>query len=178
MTKILAWCNGKLKEFTKLEVHEKGLLHPAISVFIFCKDEVLLQRRALNKYHTPGLWTNACCSHPHPGENTKSCSERRLTEEMGIINISMNFYKTIKYRANVGNNLIENEVVDVFFGFVETKNKLNIEPNPQEVMDTKWISSVSLEKDIEQQADKYTPWLNIYVREHSVLRSQKKVLTN
>ena len=116
MTTILAWSNGKLKEFTKLEVHEKGLRHPAISVFIFCGNEVLLQRRALNKYHTPGLWTNTCCSHPHPGETTKSCSERRLNEEMGIENIDINFYKTIEYKAKVENNLIENEVVDVFFG--------------------------------------------------------------
>ena len=171
MTIILAWSNGKLEEFTKLEVHEKGLRHPAISVFIFCRDEVLLQRRALDKYHTPGLWTNACCSHPYPGETTKSCSERRLSEEMGIENVNINFYKTIEYRAKVGNNLIENEVVDVFFGFVDKKNILNIKPNPKEVMDTKWISAVSLKKDIELHTEIYTPWLKIYIRDHSVLKA-------
>ena len=130
MTKILAWENEKLKEFNKLEVHERGLRHPAISVFLFCKDEILLQRRALGKYHTAGLWANTCCSHPNPGETTKSCSERRLNEELGIRDIKVEFHKTIEYKADVGNNLIENEVVDVFFGFIKEKKCTKNEPRP------------------------------------------------
>ena len=90
---------------------------------------------------------------------------------MGIEDINIDFYKTIEYRAKVGNNLIENEVVDVFFGFVEEKNLLNIKPNPTEVMDIKWISTVLLEKDIEINTEVYTPWLKIYIRDHSVLRA-------
>ena len=119
MTKILAWESGELKEFEKLEVHRKGLRRPAISVFIFSRNKLLLQRRALEKYHTPGLWTNTCCTHPFPGEKPDSCSKRRLKEEMGITGVSLNFSTSIEYKANVGNNLIENEVVDIFFGFIE-----------------------------------------------------------
>ena len=178
MTKILAWSDeGKLQEFSKLEVHERGLRHPAISVLIFCGDEVLLQRRALKKYHTPGLWTNTCCSHPNPKESTKSCSERRLNEELGIKNAKITYHRTIEYKAEVGHKLIENEVVDVFIGFVEEKSKLTIVPNPEEVMDIKWVNIDTLEKDIKKHASNYTPWLRIYVKDYSILRPQNLMNT-
>ena len=170
MTKILAWENEELKEFNKLEVHERGLRHPAISVFLFCKDEILLQRRALGKYHTAGLWANTCCSHPNPGENTKSCSERRLNEELGIRDIKVEFHKTIEYKADVGNNLIENEVVDVFFGFIGEKNALKMNPDPLEVMDVKWTGIKALEENISLHSERYTPWLKIYVKDYAILK--------
>lgn len=170
MTKILAWESGELKEFEKLEVHRKGLRHPAISVFIFSRNKLLLQRRALEKYHTPGLWTNTCCTHPFPGEKPKSCSKRRLKEEMGITGVSLNFSTSIEYKANVGNNLIENEVVDIFFGFIEKISTFRFTPHPEEVMDTKWISIEKLKKAIESSPEKFTPWLRIYIKDYSILK--------
>ena len=169
MTKILAWNDGKLRKFDKLEVHKKGLLHPAVSVFIFSKDKLLIQRRALEKYHTPGLWTNTCCTHPLPRENPKTCSERRLKEEMGITGVNLNFITSIKYKADVGNSLIENEVVDIFSGFVEEPKSFKFNPNPKEVMDTKWISIDHISREIRQYPEKFTPWLKIYIEDYSLL---------
>ncbi len=169
MTKILAWNNGKLREFDKLEVHKKGLLHPAISVFIFSEDKLLIQRRALEKYHTPGLWTNTCCTHPLPGEKPKICSERRLKEEMGITGVNLNFITSIEYKADVGNGLIENELVDIFSGFVEEPKSFNFCPNPKEVMDTKWIGIEEISREIRKHPEKFTPWLKIYIEDYSLL---------
>jgi isopentenyl-diphosphate delta-isomerase len=81
---IPAWVDGKLTPVEKLEAHVKGLRHKAISVFVMRGDQVLLQRRALGKYHTPGLWANTCCTHPFWGEDSETCALRRLDEELGI----------------------------------------------------------------------------------------------
>src|SRR5258708_5798594 len=115
----------------KLEVHQKGLLHRAFSIFIFNrKGEMLLQQRALNKYHNGGLWTNACCSHPAPGEKTLTAATRRLKEEMGFTTALEKAFD-FTYKVSFENGLTENEFDHVFTGRYEG----SIEPNPDEVKD-------------------------------------------
>ena len=115
----------------KMDAHHKPILHRAFSVFIFnSKGEMLLQQRASHKYHSAGLWTNACCSHPRPGENIQVAASRRLEEEMGF---STNLVKTFDfiYQASFGNGLHEYEYDHVFMGRYDGK----ISPNPEEVSD-------------------------------------------
>jgi isopentenyl-diphosphate Delta-isomerase len=120
----------------KLEVHQKGLLHRAFSVFVFNdKQELLLQQRALEKYHSPALWTNTCCSHPSPGETTISAARRRLQEEMGF-DTELDFAFHFTYKAEFENGLTEHEFDHVFIG---TFNDHFI-PNPAEVMDIRYES--------------------------------------
>lgn len=111
---IPAWVNGDLQPVEKLEAHRKGLRHKAISVFVMDGDRVLIQRRALGKYHTPGLWANTCCTHPHWDESQEACAARRLTEELGITGLKLDHRDRVEYRADVGGGLIEHEVVDIF----------------------------------------------------------------
>src|SRR5688572_11010720 len=103
----------------KMEVHEKGLLHRAFSVFVFnSKRELLMQQRALQKYHSAGLWTNTCCSHPRPGEETISAAKRRLKEEMGL-EIELESQFSFIYKTTFGNGLTEHEYDHVYFGFTD-----------------------------------------------------------
>jgi isopentenyl-diphosphate Delta-isomerase len=144
-------------ESNKDEAHEKGLLHRAFSVFILNKNgEILLQRRALTKYHSAGLWTNACCSHPKPGETTPDAAHRRLQEEMGF-DCDLEEIFSFTYRAEFENNLIENEFDHVFLGHYD--NKIN--PDIAEVDDYKWIDLETLKKEIENDPNPYTAWLKI-----------------
>src|SRR5687767_9845264 len=113
----------------KMEAHHKGVLHRAFSIFIFnTKGEMLLQQRAEHKYHSGGLWTNACCSHPAPGEETNDAAERRLQEEMGF---STSLVKVLDftYRAEFDNGLVEHEFDHVYLGLYNG----DIHPNPDEV---------------------------------------------
>jgi isopentenyl-diphosphate delta-isomerase len=103
---------------------------------------VLIQRRALEKYHTPGLWANTCCTHPFWGEASLDCATRRLGEELGLIDVALEFRDTVEYRADVGGGLIEHEVVDIFVG--EVPAGVEPEPNAEEVMDTIWHPLESL----------------------------------
>ena len=139
----------------KLEAHKKGLLHRAFSVFIFnSKGELLLQRRASDKYHSGGLWSNTCCSHPRPGEKLISAATRRLKEEMGIeTTLSQTFSFT--YKVNLENGLTEHEYDHVFLGVFDGSPKVN----PSEATDWKWIDVEDLKKDIEANPRKYTYWL-------------------
>ena len=105
----------------KIEAHQKGLLHRAISVFIFNeKKEMLIQRRALSKYHTPGIWSNTACSHPRKNETTMEAADRRLFEEMGL-KTTLNYGFKFLYKAEFNNGLIEHELDHVFFGFSNEK---------------------------------------------------------
>ena len=115
----------------KMEAHRKALLHRAFSVFIFnTKGEMLLQQRAMSKYHSPGLWTNACCSHPRPGETTIAAAQRRLKEELGFVVPLQKAFDFI-YTASFDNGLTENEFDHVFTGVYNGV----IAPDPAEVMD-------------------------------------------
>ena len=123
---IPAWDQGVLKPLEKLEVHKRGLRHKAVSVFLISDNNVLIQKRASMKYHTPGLWANTCCTHPLWSEDPKECAHRRLKEELGIEVPELVYKNKIDYKADVGNGLIENENVDVFVGSIKEKDNLNI----------------------------------------------------
>lgn len=162
---IPAWVDGKLTPVEKLEAHVKGLRHKAISVFVMRGDQVLLQRRALGKYHTPGLWANTCCTHPFWGEDSETCALRRLHEELGIRKTRLMFRGTVEYRADVGGGLIEHEVVDIFVGEVGADDQP--QPNPEEVMDTIWVPLADLAEKVIETPEVFTPWLRIYMRDHA-----------
>ena len=162
---IPAWADGRLTPVDKLEVHQRGLRHPAISVFIMDGTRTLIQRRALEKYHTPGLWANACCTHPHWGEAPEACATRRLHEELGITGLALTLRDRIEYRAEVGGGLIEHEDVDIFI--TDAPAGLSITANPAEVMATRWIELAALRDEIATDPARFTPWLRIYLAEHA-----------
>jgi len=169
MTDIMipAWVDGSLQPVEKLDVHLRGLRHKAISVFIMSGGEMLTQRRALGKYHTPGLWANTCCTHPEWDEPDAVCVTRRLEEELGITDVKARHRGQVEYRADVGNDLIEHEVVEVFM--VETTRDLPLALNPDEVMDTRWIKVDTLRTELDATPEVFTPWLRIYMEQHSAL---------
>ncbi|HEY6162586.1 MAG TPA: isopentenyl-diphosphate Delta-isomerase [Bacteroidia bacterium] len=141
----------------KLEAHQKALLHRAFSVFVFnSKGELLLQKRALEKYHSGGLWTNTCCGHPRPGEDIRRAAERRLKEEMGFAcELKGKFQFT--YKARLNNELSEHELDHVFFGSYES----DPHPDPCEASGWKWISLGGLEKELHDHPESFTAWLKI-----------------
>ncbi|WP_238113324.1 isopentenyl-diphosphate Delta-isomerase [Yoonia sp. I 8.24] len=161
---IPAWVDGGLTPVEKLEVHQKGLKHKAVSVFLMQGEHVLIQQRALEKYHTPGMWANTCCTHPLWNETDGDCAQRRLQEELGITGIPLTYRDTIEYRAEVGDGLIEHEVVAIFTG--QAPDSLTFTPNPEEVMATQWIRFNDLAADMARAPENYTPWLHIYLRDH------------
>lgn len=146
----------------KQEAHEKGLLHRAFSVFLFNnKGEMLLQKRADCKYHSPNQWTNACCSHPRDGETYHEAGLRRLNEELGIsTEIEEKFHFT--YKADVGQGLWEHELDYVFVGNYEGEFNLN----PDEVSEVRYISLENLEKEIEENPENFTEWFKIILKEY------------
>jgi isopentenyl-diphosphate delta-isomerase len=143
----------------KMTVHREGRLHRAFSIFIFnSKNELMLQKRAKGKYHSAGLWTNTCCSHPKKGEKTSEAAMRRLKEEMGFtcdLKEAFNFM----YRAKFENGLSENEFDHVFIGTFDG----NPEPDKKEVENWKWISLQDLRRDIKKNPENYTYWLRISI---------------
>ena len=151
--------NGSME---KLEAHEKGLLHRALSVLIInTNKEILLQRRALGKYHSPGLWTNTCCSHPYPGENPTEAANRRLKEEMGMV-AELEFAFKFQYKCDFDNGLIEHELDHVFMGKTDDIPHLNTD----EAMAFKWMSIEELETDMKNNADNYTFWFKWMIEKH------------
>jgi len=144
----------------KMAAHEKGLLHKAFSVVLFNHlGEMLLQQRAFTKYHTPGLWTNACCSHPRPGEKLEDAVHRRLREELGMdCSVSEIFSFTYKFQDSA-TQLWEHENDSVFIGNYSG----DIPFNPAEVNAIKWITFEALEADIQAEAEKYTFWFRTFL---------------
>ena len=141
----------------KLEAHEKGVLHRAFSIFIFnSKYELLLQKRASSKYHSGGLWTNTCCSHPREGEDTLDAANRRLDEEMGMKTSLRKVYDFI-YKAELDNQLTEHEFDHVFYGVYDKDPILN----KDEAEDFKWVDMETLNNDIIKNEDNYTVWFKI-----------------
>ena len=161
---IPAWVEGRLTPVGKLEVHQRGLRHKAVSVFVVDHGRVLIQRRAMTKYHTPGLWANTCCTHPRWDEDPAVCAVRRLREELGITGLFPAFADRVEYRADVGAGLIEHELVDIFVA--EAGPDLSVTPNPDEVMETRWIDLYDLAAEARRSPAKFTPWLQIYMNEH------------
>lgn len=161
---VPAWVEGRLAPVEKLEVHQRGLRHMAVSVFVMAGPMVLIQRRAAAKYHTPGLWANTCCTHPRWGEDAAACAVRRLREELGITGLCPAFADQVEYRADVGNGLTEHEVVDIFLA--EATPDLPLAPDPAEVWETRWVDLYDLAAEVARRPDQYTPWLRIYLADH------------
>lgn len=142
----------------KMQVHAQGLCHRAFSVFVYRQRvtlEILLQQRAFDKYHSPGLWTNTCCSHPRPDEDIVQAGERRLWEEMGI-KTTLRPIGKFHYIAHFENGLIENEVDHVLTGSLEHET---FQPNPAEVAAFRWVSLEDLREEITRDPTQFTPWL-------------------
>jgi isopentenyl-diphosphate Delta-isomerase len=147
---------GKME---KMEVHLKGLLHRAYSVFILNeKGEMLLQKRAAGKYHSPGLWTNACCSHPQPGQELIPAATIRLQEEMGFTTSLEKAFDFI-YKASFDNGLTEYEFDHVLLGNYDGP----IHPNYEEVEDYRYLSLTEIKKLVQSNSSDYTPWFKIAI---------------
>ena len=141
----------------KIEAHEKAILHRAFSVFILNdNNELLLQKRALSKYHSPGLWTNTCCSHPRHGESVINAGLRRLKEEMGF-ETEISSLLSFIYKAEFDNGLTEHEFDHVLVG----RYNKNPSINKSEVSDWKWTDLDFLKKDVVSNPDLYTVWFKI-----------------
>jgi len=141
----------------KLEAHQKAVLHRAFSVFIINKKgEMLLQQRAKSKYHSAGLWTNACCSHPSPGEDTLDAANRRLVEEMGFSTPLTKMFE-FTYKSPYDNGLTEHEFDHVYSGTYDGP----IKPNPEEVKDYCFKSLDEIEATLQSHPSKYTSWFHI-----------------
>jgi len=141
----------------KMEAHQKGILHRAFSIFLLNSDnQILLQKRSSKKYHSGGLWTNTCCSHPRDGENIINAGKRRLSEEMGINTDLIEAFK-FTYKAKLENGLTEHEYDHVLIG------KYNGNPilNEDEAEDYKWVSLEEVKKDIKKNEKDYTVWFII-----------------
>ena len=160
---VPAWVDGVLTPVEKLDTHQRGLRHLAVSVFVMNGPRTLLQRRALGKYHTPGLWANACCTHPRWGEAPLDCATRRVREELGLTGVTLCRVGGTEYRADVGGGLIEHEVVDLFVAEVPLDVPLRL--NPDEVMQVEWVSLSDLSDQIKADPARFTPWLRIYLAE-------------
>lgn len=146
----------------KMQAHKEARLHRAFSVFIFnSKNELMLHKRAAGKYHSGGLWTNTCCSHPAPGEETETAAHRRLIEEMGF-DCPVKEVFSFKYCRKLDNELTENELDHVFTGYYEK----NPQPNPEEVEDWCWISHKELQTSIRNAPQNYTEWFKIIIEEY------------
>jgi isopentenyl-diphosphate delta-isomerase len=145
----------------KLEAHQKGVLHRAFSVFIFnTNGEMLLQQRAYGKYHSEGLWSNTCCSHPFPDEETLEGAKRRLNEEMGI-DSPLHFLYSFRYEAALDNGLIEHELDHIFWAVSDETPHINQE----EVLAYKYITPDDLLIEIKQSPELYTEWFKICLQE-------------
>lgn len=159
--------DNEIGTMEKMEAHVLGKLHRAFSVVIFnAEGQMLLQKRADGKYHSAGLWTNACCSHPKPGEPVVSAASRRLKEEMGIEVHPTFAYKFI-YRAELDHNLVEHEYDHVFIGTFNGKPEINL----NEVSDWKYVDVASLKRDVIERPNEYTAWFKMIIEHPSAVAS-------
>lgn len=149
--------DNAIGQMEKIEAHVKGVLHRAFSIFLINSDgKLLLQQRALTKYHSPGLWTNTCCSHQRLGEDSLTAANRRLFEEMGMT-AKLHKAFTFVYQADMGNGLIEHELDHVIIGYTDNEPKINLE----EVVDWCWEDVDFLKADLVNRPDRYTAWFKI-----------------
>ena len=147
----------EIGQMEKMAAHREALLHRAFSVFIFNrKGEMLLQQRASSKYHSPDLWTNACCSHPMPGETTEQAAHRRLKEELGFDTELEHLFHFI-YKTPFDNGLTEHELDHVFVGFYDG----SIHPDPAEVKDFCYMKMEAITESLQSYRHKYTTWFQI-----------------
>ena len=151
--------DNKIGEAEKLAAHQQGLCHRAFSVFIFHKEnnewKLLLQKRHPDKYHSGGLWTNTCCSHPRPTETITQAAQRRLQEEMGL-QLELTTVGEFHYRTEFDNGLIENEYDHVLIGIMNSPSTVHF--NKNEVIDTCWMTAPELLQELATQPKKFTSW--------------------
>ena len=160
--------DSPLGEMEKMEAHRLGKLHRAFSIFVFnSKGEMLIHQRALSKYHSGGLWTNACCSHPRPGEAVEAAAHRKLQQEMGF-DCPLKWKFAFVYHVPLDKGLQEHEYDHVFLGTFNSVPKLN----PEEAAAYKWIAPDALEKDVKARPAHYTEWFKIALER--VLTFQKE----
>ncbi|WP_281683518.1 isopentenyl-diphosphate Delta-isomerase [Thalassobaculum salexigens] len=152
--------DGSLYPIGKMAAHRQGVLHLAVSIFVTCRGRLLIQRRALSKYHCGGLWANTCCSHPHWRETAADAARRRLAEELGITGVTLTPMGELAYRADVGGGLVEHEHVHLFHG--AAPDALTLDPDPEEVSDTRWIGVEELRGELGSDASRFAPWFRIY----------------
>ncbi len=161
MEEQVIWVDAEDREVgvgEKLATHREGTLHRAFSVVIFnSAGEMLLQQRAVTKYHSGGLWSNTCCGHPRPGETTEAAGRRRLQEEMGI-ECPLEEMFTFLYRTELGDGLSENEYDHVLVGHCDG---LTPHPAHDEVADWRWVNMADLRRDIAAQPEQYTYWFKV-----------------
>lgn len=161
--------DNSLGSMEKLSAHKQGLLHRAFSVFVLNdKDELLIQQRACGKYHSAGMWSNTCCSHPRPGEGNEDAAHRRLKEEMGF-DCPLKSIFTLLYKADVGNGLIENEYDHIFLGTYSG----DVHPNPDEVQAYQYISLDKLQVWMTSEPESFTPWLHLALPEFAAIIAQQ-----
>ncbi len=165
--------NNDIGTMEKMEAHVKGVLHRAFSAFIFTKNnELILQQRAFSKYHSPGLWTNTCCSHPRKGESATEAGKRRMTEELGFTTELSEAFTFIYYSDKVGNDLIEHELDHVLIGRYDG----NFDLNPEEVAATKTMKLEDIQDDIKNNPENYTVWFKIVFEEFMEYVSKNNIL--
>jgi len=152
--------DGALYPIDKMDAHRQAALHLAVSVFVMSGDRLLLQRRALTKYHCGGLWANTCCSHPHWGEAPAASATRRLREELGIA-LPLKACNVIEYKARVTDGLWEHERVHIFRG--DAAVTIPLRQDAAEVLDTRWARMEELRQDLAVSAELYAPWFRIYL---------------
>ena len=138
----------------KIDIHQKGLLHRAFSVFLVNGSKVLLQKRSLAKYHSGGKIANSCCSHPYVGESTQFAAERRVTEELGIVHTDLTEIGHIVYRCDFGNGIIEYEYDHIFLGFYEG----HVSPDINEIEEVYWQELDFVKADVVNHPEKYACW--------------------
>lgn len=153
--------DGRNVPVEKMEAHRKGLLHHAISVFLFRGEELLIQQRAAGKYHCGLLWANTCCSHPHWGEDVRDAASRRLREELGVT-VPLTPRNVVTYRADVGGGLVEHERVQVFRGDLP-HGAGRIAPDPAEVAALRWATPAALMTEAKAAPAAFAPWFRIYL---------------
>ena len=159
-------CDRRIGTGEKHEVHRQGLLHRAFSVIIWDdSDRMLLQQRSASKYHSGGLWTNACCGHPRPGEDSTAAARRRLEQEMGFV-CPLESLGTIRYRAELDHGMIEHEIVHVFHGV----HRGAIVPDPDEAQAYRWSSVQDVQAEASASPDQFTAWFRKYLKAEWPLR--------
>jgi isopentenyl-diphosphate delta-isomerase len=160
---ILVTESGRARgEAGKTDVHRRGLLHRAFSIFLVDSEgRLLVQRRAQGKYHSGGLWGNSCCGHPRPGERTRAAAARRLTEELGVT-VTLEAGFLARYRAEVGPDMVENELVHAYFG----RAPAGLHPDPNEISETAFLSWDELDRATAERPETLAPWLLHYLAHH------------
>jgi isopentenyl-diphosphate delta-isomerase len=154
--------DGTLYPIEKLAAHQAGVLHLAVSVFVFSGARLLIQRRAAHKYHCGGAWANTCCTHPHWNEPLAESAARRLREEMGV-DLPLRPTAVIDYAADVTNGLKEVERVHVFSARADERT-LSVRPDPAEVGETRWVAVEALKAEALEAPDRFAPWFRIYLK--------------